>query len=579
MNPFQTMQPYDGPQSFDDIDPRQLKGIMGPVRRPFQAGNALPNFDDAGQWQPPFQTREAAGPVMNTLAADLMTGARTFAANAADPLHIPSWAAGQVSPFVRDEWRAMQQGPTEMQFAGAMAAPIGALGAAGKVALGAAPKAAAAGGAGLYGMLADVNTAGAQKTDKVPSNVKPATNEELTRAAYRQGDPMWDGVKGDPALEAKYEQLRLARERSTSKMAGVNAQGSNDARAAAAAEAERLSNEITQVLAKRNPPKLSFEQAFPALNEALPVIQVAAPAAIGAATKAIGAGKAAYAQRDLRKAIRDGNTALSDADKAGSAGEKAAALARAERASNVANEFQATKSAFNGFTNALAPAVGGGMAGGELALLPHQYNVRNAPEGSEAQRLAERVMSSPEAMMRTAGSSALLGAAGGFSGAKLMPFEAINPVAQTRALAANVTAARNPVTQPGGGPTGGTVLPPPTPPFEHVGKYRDISEAQRGDIRSVVMSHAAEDGLAQKGFARETVDRLVPGHEINKSDITRRQNATTKAIQEHAAQTGKSPQQFGEHDWAQIFNNKTLGLAGGAGIAASPFLQRDAVDY
>jgi hypothetical protein len=171
------------------------------------------------------------------------------------------------------------------------------------------------------------------------------------------------------------------------------------------------------------------------------------------------------------------------------------------------------------------------------------------------------------------------GALGTYTGGHLplaarsrMPFE------ETKAFQTNVNAAQF---------GRGGQLPPPTPNpvvTPNAGKYKDISESQRGDIRSVVMSHAAEDELAQKGFGRETVDRLVPGHEINKANITRRQTATTKAIQEHATLTGKSPQQFGEHDWAQIFNNKTLGLAaGGAGLGGladqSPFQHREANDY
>jgi hypothetical protein len=86
--------------------------------------NPLSNFNDAGQFQSPVQATRPHYDPPQTLGADLVSGARTFAANYADPLGAPSYALGLLAPGARDVWRSVQQGAPEMQTAGSALAPL-----------------------------------------------------------------------------------------------------------------------------------------------------------------------------------------------------------------------------------------------------------------------------------------------------------------------------------------------------------------------------------------------------------------------------------------------------------------------
>jgi hypothetical protein len=383
----------------------------------------------------------------------------------------------------------------------------------------------------------------------------------LDRNSARAADPMWRAVKDDPALASKYVQLEAARQRSTDKMKGVNAEGSNSAREKATAEAERLSGEITGELAKRNPPKLSFEQAYPETSKMIPIAQTAAGFAGGFLAK--GAANKLSKNGPWAEAVKDGNRALSkEGGPDFEAASRAAVLAKAYKddTSSMGAHFSKV---FGGYG---APMIVGGEVGAAPEMMRQRYNLANAPEGSPEHRRAVEAAGDGTRMLSTMQSNLVPGAIGGLGAASLRRGKPeMGP--ETRALEENLKAAKQPPfirTGPG------AIEPPPMPPG--ASSYPKPGTHDRTVIRDTVRNTAGDD-YVNRDLVRQTIDRQLPGHTISEGAITRKMNATDKAMQEFAARNGgRGPQT--EADWATIFKSaSTLGVVGGAGLASqqSPF--------
>ena len=97
----------------------------------------------------------------------------------------------------------------------------------------------------------------------------------------------------------------------------------------------------------------------------------------------------------------------------------------------------------NALLDEVMPPLASGVAGAEIALFPHQYNLRNAPEGSPERQAAEEALGSVNSLLMTAGRGFVPAALGGFTGAHLAPVPRLSPpVAETEALLRNISRAR-----------------------------------------------------------------------------------------------------------------------------------------
>lgn len=288
---------------------------------------------------------------------------------------------------------------------------------------------------------------------------RAATNEELTTEAERNADPLWQSVQDDPALAAKYSQMKEAERQATASVKGVNKESADAIRTQARELATSLLGEITDELARRNPPKMSFEDAYPAVSQNLPAIQAGTGVALGALMRSGGNIMRNIDDAPWRGAVRRGEAALDPSEFNRRVLRRTPNLERAEQQATKAAEFMKEGAGRNRLMDEVMPPVAAGVAGGEMSLFPHQYNLRNAPEGSPENQRAQEALGSVNAMLTTAARGAVPAALGGFTGTHLAPVPRLRPpVAETQALQANIARARAGGTSVPGGPNTG-----PTP--------------------------------------------------------------------------------------------------------------------
>lgn len=365
-------------------------------------------------------TQQEAQDIMNSVAA-----------NSVDPFYVLSTLLGTVSPSGRDAWQEIEaRGPIGAQMLGQVMAPAGALGAAIK----AAPR-VAAGGAGIWGALAPSEAEGGSKK-KQPAPEQPATQADLENDM----DPLFRSSRGNPALEALYSQMKMKDQEATAPVKGVNAESSDRVRAAARDEAGKLRTQLIDKITELNPPKQSFEDAYPGVAQAWPFVQGAIGAGVGAVTKGVSNVIQKAATKPWNRAVTKAEEAINPGTVSRMMGKEAdAAVAHQEtqKAAEFLKDYE--KGGFwRGLGNVadeVAPAATGAIAGAEANALKYRYNADNAPEGSPEQLAAKQALG--DDMAATIGSGAALGAMGGATGAhlfgSLIP-RGRPPVMQTRAL-------------------------------------------------------------------------------------------------------------------------------------------------
>jgi hypothetical protein len=316
---------------------------------------------------------------------------RSFLATAADPLGIPSYFAGKLAPEFADDWHAVQQeGSPVAQIGGAFAAPMGAISAPFKL----APKIATLGLGALeyFGNPTQLNA----KEKRPKREIKPATDAELQIETGSVGDPLYEKVKSDPALSAKYTQMKQADAQSRAPVQGVNAESSDRVRAQAGAQRDALMKEITDELTRRNPPKLSFEQAHPDLARNQQALQFAASTGMGAlfggVGKVIGARGTAPWRASLDKFAKfrdEGGAALENA------ADDVGAFATKFDSIPPPTALQKT-GAFGGKVAAEAGTAGaGGLLSAELASQKDRYNELWAEPGSPEYEASMKAKADP----------------------------------------------------------------------------------------------------------------------------------------------------------------------------------------
>src|SRR5690606_24074105 len=196
-------------------------------------------------------------------------------------------------------------------------------------------------------------------------------------------------VKDDPALAAKYIQMQEARRRATAPVPRVTKESADRIRAQANEDANRLLSEITTELARRNPPRMAFEDAFPELSQNLPAIQAMTGLTLGALMKSRSNILQNIEDAPWRAAVRRGERALDPTVTQRFFLGAERDIARAEREAEVARQFMRQAQSRNALLDEVMPPLASGVAGAEIALFPHQYNLRNAPEGSPERQAAE----------------------------------------------------------------------------------------------------------------------------------------------------------------------------------------------
>lgn len=349
----------------------------------------------------------------------------SFLANVTDPLGIPSYLTGLLAPEARDAWREAQDGPLPGVIAGTMAAPIGLLGAPFK----AAPK-MAAGLTGAIALLAEPTPAGAR-----PKKQQGAPSAEPEPAP--ETDPLWDAVKGEPALEAKYNAWKRQDALSRAPVQGVNAQSSDEVRRKAGEDAARLQKDLIDAVTALNPPRRSFQQSYPQAAEMMPFVQMGAGLAAGALTKNVGnmIGRGKYA---------DWNRAVDRAEEAFDPGIMTRLFGGGQNLPKAGYETKAAAKHLEmydkpgrvaAFAAKAAPIGAGAVTGAEANLLRYNYDRQNAPRDSEAYAEAEARLGTTEGWLKMMGQGAVMGGLGGLAGSKFRAVPAPRvPVARTEAL-------------------------------------------------------------------------------------------------------------------------------------------------
>jgi hypothetical protein len=334
---------------------------------------------------------------------------RSFAANAADPLGIPSYLVGTISPSARDAWRGVQaEGNVISQVGGGLAAPIGIAGSGLKALTTAAPKTATGIGA-LWGATGSPS--------KLNATEKPSGREQ---------DALYTASRGNPALEALYSQIEAKDLESKAPVKGVNRESSDKVRDAARQEASTLRQKLIDEITRLNPPKQSFEDAYPEASQNLALLQAGAGLGLGALVR--GGGKLA-SHLDMLP----WNRAVSKAEKAIASGDAANAHRFAQKASSHMDDYDKWGSRAARLGSEALPPLAGGVVGTEVAMYPHQYNLRNAPEDSAEYAAAKKALG--DDLLYTAGRGALMGTLGGFTGAHLAPIPGARaPISETKAL-------------------------------------------------------------------------------------------------------------------------------------------------
>lgn len=206
---------------------------------------------------------------------------------------------------------------------------------------------------------------------------------------------------------------------------------------------------------------MSFEDAYPAVSQNMPLIQAGTGITLGAIMRSGGNIVRNIDDAAWRRAGRRGEEALDPSDFSRRYLRRETNLERAEQQAAKAKAFldeyenPSVSGRVSRISEHIMPSVAAGVAGGEIALYPHQYNIRNAPEGSPERRAAEEALSGTN-MMFTAARGAIPAALGGFTGSHLAPVPRLRPpVAETRALLENTARARSGGTAAQGGPNTG----------------------------------------------------------------------------------------------------------------------------
>ncbi|MGE3284172.1 MAG: hypothetical protein AB7O13_24775 [Alphaproteobacteria bacterium] len=456
----------------------------------------------------------------------------------------PNYAlpAGAVDPFGLAQMIAPDSGLARAQRSDPVGSMIGSFGTAGGAAnmLGrlftAAPRVVAT-GLGALGITAATPTAS---------------------EAEDSGDPLAAQVKGDPQLEALYSQLQTARQQATQGVKGVNRQSADEVRRRASEEASRLTQQIVDEIAKRNPPQMPFEKAYPQLSQLLPFVQLGVGAAAGSGLRTAQNMVSRLNIGPWTRAVRRGENAL-----------ERGAIDTAARNATVAGEFAADYTPpgrLSGLMHQAVPMVGAGAAATEVGLFPHQYNLRNAPEGSPEKEAANRALGTPGGMAETALKALVPGMFGGYSGSHfpLVP-AARAPIARSRALSQNVDAAKlstgasggqvPPVVQPG---ERGAV-PPEGPAVNVPGRY-PTGGPLRDEIRREYRGAVLEEGRPlDPRLTNDVIRAQASENGIQLPNMTKRVSATNTAINDFVQQFGRLP--ISADEWATYIYRNTGTLA------------------
>jgi len=273
-----------------------------------------------------------------------------------------------------------------------------------------------------------------------------STSDAGDAASASPNDPMAkirSAVKGNTTLEAKLSAWEQATKAANEPRKGVRPEEAARLRSESQKRADELQREIFGELERLNPPKRTFESEYPWLSRNLPLVQIGLGTGVGMGLKSMTNAMANAPIKPWMNALRKGSDALERTPPD---------VARAQRYSNVASEFMAdvpkdlsknagalerAMRAARNHGSDVAPALVGGYVGAEVAQLPHQYNLRNAPTDSPEY---ERAVENRGYDTLT---GAALGVAGGYGGTHFAPVRVKRaPMAETRALKKNVEAAR-----------------------------------------------------------------------------------------------------------------------------------------
>lgn len=443
--------------------------------------------------------------------------------------------------------------------------------------------AAKAGGApaaigGTIGLTADAGETEAQRRRRRSTRRGRATPEPRAatpQEALRNSNPLWDKVKDDPALSALYQQMEEAERTATSPVRGVNAATGDKIRSDARDTANNLRQKLIDELGRRNPPQLPFEKEYQWAAKNLPMLQAGAGLATGALLKT---GSNMASRIDMAPwigAVQRGERALEPG-----MFNRAQNIDRAARNANVASAFNEAYRPASGVGQYATPVIGAGVVGGEIGLFPHQYNIRNAPEGSPERAAAERALGTLEGFASTVAKGAIPAALGGFTGAHfpLVP-AARAPTARTNALAQNVAEVRQgpsqgysrPVPPNDGGPPAGpgdNSLGPPQGPPTNV-PYQSVRPGVRDAYRDSVLD-AGGPLNPQSAAANMSALADDSGIRLTGVNLPSRIQNTNQAIAAFVQQNGRLPTSRGE--WEQfIWNNRrTLAVPAAIGAGAEP---------
>lgn len=298
------------------------------------------------------------------------------------------------SPGEAEDVQAQNQSLVSMGQMGIPFAMGGPLGMAGRLAsrvATAAPRAtaAAAGGAALTTPAATQGTKASKNAPATPpSTIDPALQRLL------EADPVLRSMQAQIT-----EQERIANDRNSYK----------SIRDGARARATELTTQFNARVSEMSRANLPFDQAYPMLAQNRGLAGLLAPAAVGYATRAAG---------NMISRVGSGRweRALSRADRALERGDERAYEHFMSRAAQFQPRAPGTASRIS---HATAPAVGGGLVGAELSMLPYQHNVTNAPMGSAQQREAAEMLADPMKWGPRAAFGFGLGALGGLTGGHL----------------------------------------------------------------------------------------------------------------------------------------------------------------
>lgn len=259
-------------------------------------------------------------------------------------------------------------------------------------------------------------------------------------------------VGEDPKGLALLTQLKVASEKATAAVPGVNSASSDAVRNKASEEKKIIQGQLIERIAELHKSKQPFGVAHESLNSVLPQLGIALPALFG-----MGRGTAGKMAKNLensawRGAVRRGQNEI-DALQSGAPWwkpwAKEPSMDRALNHIKAADEFSQAydkSQKWDGpntakfLGNEAVNAVGGAALGAETRALPHQYNRIATPSDSEAHQDADKFFSNPVGNM---GGAAAMGALTGLGGGHFKPVPGVRPpVNETKALKDHLNPAR-----------------------------------------------------------------------------------------------------------------------------------------